>query len=53
MASPLVTFEHAALPSPIVVEHVEEYASLLDSSSIADGTFARLWPTALVLSSFL
>jgi predicted nicotinamide N-methyase len=48
--SPSITFEHSALSAPIQLDHLPDAGpQVMD----ADGTFARLWPTALVLSNFL
>ena len=50
ITAPTIRFEHAALSAPIELEHLPDAGpEVMD----ADGTFARLWPTALVLSNWL
>lgn len=49
--SSTLTFEHEALSDPLVLTHTPE--AVVGEYEEADGTFARLWPTALVLARYL
>ena len=51
ITAPSITFSHEALASPVALSH--EPQACTEAHVEADGTFARLWPTSLVLSQFL
>ena len=51
ISRPDFTFEHAAIPHPLQFQ--QDLAETIAAHQEADGTFARLWPTAVVLCNHL